>query len=125
MKQKHTDALSTLQTMLPFKADNLTLKLTKLSLAVACFLGLIAGAAQVVTDYSEQDDQLNSNIANILKAAEKPAREAAYNLNRNVAAIVIDGLMQYSFIDNAAITDSFGEVLASGIERPDTDSFTR
>ncbi|MCP4078110.1 MAG: hypothetical protein GY744_18230, partial [Gammaproteobacteria bacterium] len=58
-------------------------------------------------------------------AAEKPAKEAAYNLNKNVAAIVIDGLMQYSFIDNALITNSFGEVLASGIEVPDMDSFTR
>ncbi|MBT3749517.1 MAG: PAS domain S-box protein, partial [Bacteroidetes bacterium] len=125
MKQKNTDALNTLQTMLPFKADNLTSKLTKLSLAAACFLGLIVGTAQVVTDYREQDNQLNSDINNILMAAEKPAKEAAYNLNRNVAAIVIDGLMQYSFIDNAVITDSFGDVLASGIEVPDIDSFTR
>ena len=125
MKQKNTDALNTLQTMLPFKADNLTSKLTKLSLAAACFLGLIVGTAQVVTDYREQDNQLNSDINNILMAAEKPAKEAAYNLNKNVAAIVIDGLMQYSFIDNAVITDSFGDVLASGIEVPDIDSFTR
>ncbi|MCP4074905.1 MAG: hypothetical protein GY744_01805, partial [Gammaproteobacteria bacterium] len=125
MKQKHTDDLSTLQTMLPFKADNLTSKLTKLSLAVAFLLGLIVGTAQVMLDYLEQDDQLNSDINNILMAAEKPAKEAAYNLNKNVAAIVIDGLMQYSFIDNAVITNSFGEVLASGIEVPDIDSFTR
>ncbi|MCF8088304.1 MAG: PAS domain S-box protein [Desulfotignum sp.] len=125
MKQKHTDAFSTLQKMLPFKADNLTRKLTKLSLAVACFLGLIVGAVQVGGDYREQDDQLNLTVKNILKAAKKPAREAAYNLNKNVAAIIIDGLMQYPFIDNAVITDNFGEVLASGIELPDTDSFTR
>ena len=125
MKQKHTDALSPLQTMLPFKANNLTSKLTKLSLAVALLLGLIVGTAQVMFDYLEQEDQLNSDINNILRAAEKPAKEAAYNLNKNVAAIIIDGLMQYSFIDNAVITNSFGEVLASGIEVPDIDSFTR
>jgi len=125
MKQKHTDALSPLQTMLPFKANNLTSKLTKLSLAVALLLGLIVGTAQVMFDYLEQEDQLNSDIINILRAAEKPAKEAAYNLNKNVAAIIIDGLMQYSFIDNAVITNSFGEVLASGIEVPDIDSFTR
>jgi len=125
MKQKHTDALSPLQTMLPFKSTNLTSKLTKLSLAVALLLGLIVGTAQVMFDYLEQEDQLNSDIINILRAAEKPAKEAAYNLNKNVAAIIIDGLMQYSFIDNAVITNSFGEVLASGIEVPDIDSFTR
>jgi len=60
-----------------------------------------------------------------LKAAEKPAKEAAYNLNKNVAAIIIDGLMQYSFIDSAVINSSFGEALASGIQAPDEDSFTR
>jgi len=125
LKQKHTDAHSTLQTMLPFKADNLTAKLTKLSLAVAFSLGLLVGMVQVMLDYLEQDEQLNRDINNILKAAEKPAKEAAYNLNQNVAAIVIDGLLQYSFIDNAVITNSFGEVLASGIEVPDIDSFTR
>ncbi|MCP3888471.1 MAG: PAS domain S-box protein, partial [Desulfobulbaceae bacterium] len=125
MKHKHTDAHNTLQTMFTFKTDNLTAKLTKLSLAVAFLLGLIVGMAQVMLDYLEQDDQLNSDINNILKAAEKPAKEAAYNLNKNVAAIIIDGLMQYSFIDNAVITNSFDEVLASGIEMSDMDGFTR
>jgi len=111
--------------MLPFKADNLTTKLTKVSLATAFFLGLVVGMIQVMLDYLEQDDQLNNNIEHILKAAEKPAKEAAYNLNKNVAAIIIDGLMQYSFIDSAVINSSFGEALASGIQAPDEDSFTR
>jgi len=121
---KNTQA-PTLQIMSSFKQDNLTVKLTKLSLATAFLLGLLVGTTQVVLDYLNQEEQLNDNIDNILKAAENSAKEAAYNLNENVAAIVIDGLMQYSFIDNAVIKNSFGGILASGTQVPDIDSFSR
>jgi len=121
---KNTQA-PTLQIMSSFKQDNLTVKLTKLSLATAFLLGLLVGTTQVVLDYLNQEEQLNDNIDNILKAAENSAKEAAYNLNENVAAIVIDGLMQYSFIDNAVIKNSFGGILASGTQVPDIGSFSR
>jgi|SaaInlLV_10m_DNA_4_1040232.scaffolds.fasta_scaffold00441_2 diguanylate cyclase (GGDEF)-like protein/PAS domain S-box-containing protein len=111
--------------MFSFKSDKLTAKLTKLSLSVAFILGLLVGTIQVGLDYLEQEGQLKGNIDNILKASEKSAREAAYNLNKNVATIVVNGLMQYPFIDNAVIKNNFGEVLASGVEIPDIDSFSR
>ena len=80
--------------MFSFKSDKLTAKLTKLSLSVAFILGLLVGTIQVGLDYLEQEGQLKGNIDNILKASEKSAREAAYNLNKNVATIVVNGLMQ-------------------------------
>ncbi len=68
-------------------------------------IGLALSTVQVIGDFRDQGSQLDSTIQKILKASKPPASRSVHTLDHALAQEVVAGLMQYSFVQHAVISD--------------------
>ncbi|WP_051261654.1 GGDEF domain-containing protein [Desulfovibrio inopinatus] len=79
---------------------------------VAFVIGTLLSATQVLFDWFQEKDRLETNIIQVMRTLEKPASQALYTVDRSLAGIVVDGLMEYKTVYRAALVDEFGDVYA-------------
>ncbi|WP_282607598.1 ATP-binding protein [Pelagibius sp. Alg239-R121] len=101
--------------------QGISFKLARTSIIIAFMLGLVLSSVQVAHDYYNQIGDLNIVVQRILRVAKAPARRAAYELNGRLAQEVVDGLLEYDFVVNAAIVEVSSGVMAEK-SRPKTEN---
>lgn len=104
--------------------DRISFKLARTGVILAFIIGFILSTTLVYRDYLNEDSHMSREINRILTVSEKPASRAVHILDEELANEVVDGLLNYSFIIEAVITDDLGIVLATK-EKPFTKSPTR
>jgi len=93
-------------------SNQLSIKLARSSVYLAFVIGLLLSSVQMVIDYHDQEIQIDQTVEQILMAGRPPAIRAVNTLDKNLASEVVDGLLKYTFIEQATIRDELSEVLA-------------
>ncbi|MEG3638574.1 ATP-binding protein [Magnetococcus sp. PR-3] len=99
-------------TTIPF-TKQLSFKLARVGVILAFVLGLILSGIQVYRDYQVEEHALDAHIQRILDVAMHPATRAVHILNADLAQEVVQGLLEYDFIQAATILDDLQMVLAT------------
>ncbi len=102
----------------------ISFKLARISFLVAFLLGLGLSSVQVYFDFKSEERELDAGVQRILSVVARPAARAVHLLDEDLAAEVIQGIMEYEFISNARIDDELGISLAEK-SRPFRDSKSR
>ncbi|SDM26959.1 diguanylate cyclase (GGDEF) domain-containing protein [Franzmannia pantelleriensis] len=92
---------------------SLTAKQAGLTLLIAIFLSIIAGALELASDVRTLRDEVREQTAYSLQLVNGTAAEAAFQLNPDLAAQVIDGLFAAGNVQQVVIRDDFERVMAS------------
>lgn len=100
--------------------NKIAIKLAKISVAIAFIVGLLLSSLQVYRDYIQEEKSLNQISNRILQVAEHSATASVHTLSEELATEVIEGLLEYEFIQQAKIVDDLGSLLAEQ-KRPDTE----
>ncbi|MES9905146.1 MAG: response regulator [Sedimenticola sp.] len=95
--------------------QRIAFKLALISLIIALLLGLIVGLLQVRADFLSAKAHFALDMQRILSVAEGSATRAVYVLDEASAGELVDGLLNYPFIDRVGIHDEWGNPLAMGI----------
>lgn len=96
-------------------------KLAKMSVAIAFIVGVLLSSLQVYRDFLQEEKSLDQIINRILKVAEHPATASVHTLSEEQANEVVKGLLEYDFIQEAAVFDDLHLVLARQT-RPDIEA---
>lgn len=92
--------------------QKLAFRLMRYSVLTALAISLVLGCLQILNDFKHQESQIDDTIRKVLNASYPPASRAVHTLDKALAKEVVSGLMQYSFIESAAIIDELNNVLA-------------
>ncbi len=109
-------------TMIKF-SDRLAVKQAKSTVLLAFVLGIFISLSQIYLDFFEVKQEFHQTLDQVLKIVEKPASEAAYSLDQEVAQDLLIGLFKYQPIFEAYIFDDSGKELASLQRQPATHQF--
>lgn len=93
-------------------SNQLSIKLARSSVYVAFLIGLLLSSLQVLVDYHDQEVLIDQTIEQIMVAARPPAIRAVNTLDKRLAREVVEGLLNYNFIEQASIEDELSEQLA-------------
>ena len=83
--------------------DRISFKLARIGVILAFVVGLVLSCFQLYRDYQEEGDNLNAIVTRILTVAEPPASRAVHILDEDLAAEVVNGLLEYEFIKSATV----------------------
>ncbi|WP_259780962.1 sensor histidine kinase [Aestuariispira ectoiniformans] len=92
--------------------DRISFKLARTGVILAFLIGLLLSCVQLYWDYREQVAAHDAFIKRILAVAQPPASRAVHILDEDLAAEVVNGLLEYHFIKSAEIYDDLGIELA-------------
>jgi diguanylate cyclase (GGDEF)-like protein/PAS domain S-box-containing protein len=106
--------------MLPLR-KRLSYQQAKWALLLVLFLGSIVSVAQIVIDWQHEQKHVDARVEKILNILKDPAIQAAYSLDRQLAAQVISGLMKDDAIFEAELKDDFGGIIARQRVAPSDD----
>lgn len=76
----------------------LSIRLLKWVLCTALALGIIVSVTQIISDAYRTREAIQAQGEQILAIVRDPARQAAYSLDREMAAQVVEGLFEYPAI---------------------------
>lgn len=92
--------------------DRISFKLARTGVVLAFLIGLLLSSFQLYWDYREQLSAHDAIVKRILAVAQPPASRAVHILDEDLAAEVVNGLLEYHFIKSAEIYDDLGIELA-------------
>jgi|GEM_PF-4791438 len=72
--------------------------------SVACLLGVLGSVVQIYLDYGNQVQNRERDIDHYIASVYQPAANALWELNDNMAAAIIDGLLGYDLFIEASLT---------------------
>lgn len=101
--------------------DRLSFKQTRLGVLAAFGLGVLLGMLQVLLDYRAENAAIDREIVAQLNVSHGPASRIAYNIDAELAAELVNGLLRAPQLVKAEIIDNNGSALAS-VSRPMNDS---
>jgi two-component system, sensor histidine kinase SagS len=101
--------------------DRLSFKQARQGVLAAFILGTCLGLVQVLLDYRSQNDAIDQEIQAQINVSLGPASRIAYNIDAELAAELVAGLLKAPPVVRAEIIDSSGIALAS-VSRPMADS---
>ena len=100
------------------KKPTIALTLTRYGLTIAVVLGLVTGSFQIIRDYSHEKLRHDSFIQKMLVLASAGAVQAAFQLDKNLAAEAAQPLLVYDFITAVTIIDDRGISIANLARKP-------
>lgn len=100
---------------------SLSYKQAKYSVIVAFIIGAILSTAQIGFDYFSLQQQVRSEVSNVLTTANRTAFHTAYNLDESGSEQIARGLVSNQPIMEATITDNFGNILGHAQKNIDED----
>ena len=89
--------------------NRIAYKQSRFIVLLAFILGLFFSFTQVYVDYTDQDRNLKENIQQVVNIMKRPAAEAAFHLDGELAKQVASGLFEYSPIMNVQIIGILGD----------------
>ncbi|MGQ9365971.1 EAL domain-containing protein [Azospirillum sp. A39] len=95
----------------------LSYKQARSTVLVTLVLGLLLTAGQIVVDLAQLGRKTDALVEQVLRTVRGPAAEAAYALDTELAARMLEGLFAYRPIVRATLSDDAGGLLAVR-ERP-------
>ncbi|MCK5276386.1 MAG: PAS domain S-box protein [Alphaproteobacteria bacterium] len=98
--------------MAEMSRHRITFKLALAAALVALLLGFALGAVKASLDFARETDSLKVVVMRTLAVAKPTAARAVVVIDTNLAREVIDGLLEYDFVNSAKIIDDLGEVMA-------------
>jgi len=107
--------------MLPLR-KRLSYQQAKWALMLVLFIGTIVSAAQIAIDWQHEQKNVDARVKKIMNIIKDPAIQAAYSLDRQLAAQVISGLMIDDAIFEAELQDDLGGIIAQQRVAPSNDS---
>lgn len=93
-------------------AESLTLKQAMATLAVVLAVGLLGGILELFFDWRDMRQEVVTSTRQTIEMVRGSAVESAYQLSPDLAAQVVDGLMQRETVAAVQIHDNFGKLLA-------------
>ncbi|UAW97162.1 response regulator [Halopseudomonas nanhaiensis] len=97
--------------------NRLSFKQARLGVLAAFILGTLLGLVQVALDYQSETAAIDREIQAQINVSLGPASRIAYNIDAELAAELVNGLLQAPPIVRAEIIDNNGIALAS-VSRP-------
>ncbi len=94
--------------------SRLAITLSRYVILMAFFIGIALSSAQVIYDFTSQDEELDATIQEIQKSSLPSAIRSVTTLDKSLAKEVVVGLLKYEFIESAEITDELGITLSKG-----------
>ena len=97
----------------PLKAKpRLAITLSRYVILMAFLIGIALSSAQVIYDFTSQDEELDTTIQEIQKSSLPSAIRSVTTLDKALANEVVVGLLKYEFIESAEIIDELGIILS-------------
>lgn len=96
----------------PFK-KRLSYRLTRDTVLIAMFLGLILNVVQVTLDFFNARASMEQEISALIDISHSPASQIAYNIDTRLAEELLDGLLRHPAAIDARIIDSNGQTMAA------------
>lgn len=93
--------------------NKLSIRLTRNTVLLALFLGILLNLVQVTVDYFQARDSMDQDIQALLDISHSPASQIAYNIDTRLAQELLEGLLRHPAIVQASIVGPEGKVLAS------------
>jgi len=93
--------------------NRLSFRLTRNTVLLALFLGMVLSLLQVIIDYVNEKNSLDSEIRAIITISHAPASQIAYNIDSRLAAELLEGLLEHPAIIHAEIIDTDNRILSS------------
>ena len=87
----------------PRPRQKLSVKLLKVVLLAACFLGVILSLIQVVIDARQSSQTIDTEARQMLAVIKEPALQAAYRHEPKMAEEILSGLMEHQSVHIVAI----------------------
>ncbi|MFT6121895.1 MAG: diguanylate cyclase (GGDEF)-like protein/PAS domain S-box-containing protein [Oleiphilaceae bacterium] len=109
--------------MLPLR-KRLSYQQAKWALMLVLFLGIIVSGVQIVMDWQYEHKSVDTRVEKIMNTLKDPAIQAAYSLDKQLAAQVISGLMIDDAIFEAELQDDLGGVIARQRLEPSNDDLS-
>jgi len=106
-----TEHNTTMSKTLPFK-QRLSYQQAKIVVLIGMSLGILFSLLQVTLDYRAVKNSFDSNVEQTINILKKPAAQAVYTFDKQLAREVLDGLFHYELIFNAKIIDDTEQILA-------------
>jgi len=107
--------------MLPLR-KRLSYQQAKWALMLVLFIGIIVSVAQIAMDWQHEQKSVDARVEKIMDILKDPATQAAYSLDRQLAAQVISGLMIDDAIFEAELQDDLGGTIARQRVEPSSDN---
>ena len=101
----------------------LSYKQARLTVLAGFVLGTVLSITQIWLDYASVNDAINRQMRALLDISHNPASRIAYNIDRELAKELTQGLLQSESIVGARLIDNDATVLASA-RRPPTGTST-
>lgn len=93
--------------------ERISYRLMRICMLCAVSLGIVLSFSQIALDAISESGRIDDNMRQVLAVLERPAAEAAYNIDEVLAARVLDGIDRYGSILSANISVDPSTELAS------------
>jgi len=93
--------------------QRLSYKQAKYMVVIAFLMTLVFSAVQITLDYFNTHQEFDKTIQNVLKIVAKPATQAIYNFDNELADEVVEGVFQYRYFASVTLLDEYNDTLAS------------
>jgi two-component system, sensor histidine kinase SagS len=92
--------------------ERLSFRQARSTVLVAVLLGLLAMAVEFYLDVRNEREEITETAHQVVRIVQEPASKASYDLDRVLAANVLDGLFSYRPIYHASLHNEFGRLAA-------------
>ena len=90
--------------------------LSRYVILMAFLIGITLSSAQVIYDFTSQDEELDATVQEIQKSSLPSAIRSVTTLDKSLAKEVVVGILKYDFIESAEITDDLGIILSRSVK---------
>lgn len=90
--------------------ERLSFRQARSTVLVAILLGLLAMGVEFYLDVRNEREAITETARQVVRIVQEPASKASYDLDRTLAANVLDGLFSYQPIYHASLHNEFGRL---------------
>jgi uncharacterized membrane protein len=98
-------------------AKRLSFRQARNTVVIAIVLGLFVTAIELAFEVERERETIADTVQQVVRIVQEPAAKATYDLDRKLAAGVLDGLFSYRPIYSASVHNEFG-LLAEADREP-------
>ncbi len=104
--------------------DRLSVRLLLSCMAAALLVGILLSLVQIALDARRQSQDIDETLAQLISMVRRPATEAAYNIDAQLAGRVVEGLANFQPLYAIQVLGDSGDPLAD-FQRPRAPSRAR
>jgi diguanylate cyclase (GGDEF)-like protein len=100
------------------RRDRLGWRLMRITLLLACAIGMVLNIGQILVDSRSQGAEIDRSVQRLLAIMREPATEAVYNIDDRLARRVLEGVFRYEGVLGAELVVGEDELLARDTRAP-------